>query len=324
MTGKLYILQSQVVVYTRKTVHIVEFKHISYFIEACNHNSISKAAESLYISQQALSRVISTLEKELGCRLFKRSIKGIELTADGTYLYNRFHPVVMSFQDSINQTASHFKSRPIKLPFCCGPGIIRNVSPELLLSFSEQYPNIEVEMTELSNIQCEQYIHEDKRRFGLMVASEWKHRQNHDFIMIKTEPSYLLVHKSHPLAGHKRVSLRQLKNERVLALDKASYFQEDLNRAVAPFNFTIRPFYQTADVHQQCGLVDKGLGVMLCIKQIYEESACKNVVLIPLVERTFDYNIAFIFQDYNALEYAAKQFIRFVIENIETDTAENA
>jgi DNA-binding transcriptional LysR family regulator len=176
-------------------------------------------------------------------------------------------------------------------------------------------------MIELSNVQCEEYIHEDKRRFGLMVASEWKHRQTHDYIMIKTEPSYLLVYKDHPFAARQSVSLRLLKNERVLTMDKTSYFQEDLNRAVEPYGFTIKPFYETADVAQQCGLVDKGKGVMICIRQILEESSCKNVVLVPLEERTFDYNVAFIFQDYDALDMAAKQFIAFVIENVRQDTA---
>ena len=300
----------------------MEFKHVAYFIEACNHNSLSKAAKSLYISQQALSRAIGNLESEVGCKLFYRSVNGIELTADGVYLYNQFHASVTSFQDSVSQTESHFGNRPIKLPFCCGPGIIRNASPELLLSFSERHPNIELDMIELSNVQCEAYIHEDKRHFGLMVASEWKLGQSQDFILVKTEPSYLLVHKSHPLAGAKSVSLRLLENERVLTMDKTFHFQEDLNRAVAPFNFTIKPFYQTADVTQQCSLVDKGLGIMLCIRQIYEESTCKNVVLVPLEERTFDYNIAFVFQDYDALDTTAKLFIRYLIENIKP--SENA
>ena len=300
----------------------MEFKHIAYFVETCTHKSFSKAAAGLFISQQALSRVIANLEEELGCSLFKRSIKGIELTSDGQYLYKQFQPIVTTFNNAVRQTVIHLASRPVKVPFCCGPGIIRHVSPELLLSFNEKHPNIELEMIELSNIQCEDYIHEDKRHFGLMVASEWKHRQNHEYILIKTEPSYLLVHKDHPLAARSSVSLRLLKNERVLTLDKTSYFLEDLNRAVAPYHFTIRPFYETSDVTQQCSLVNKGKGVMLGIRQIVDESSCKNVVLIPLEERTFDYNVAFIFQDYDALDTAAKQFIQFFIENIEPDSAE--
>lgn len=44
----------------------MEFKHLEYFIETSQHKSMSKAAEALYISQQALSRCIANMEQELG------------------------------------------------------------------------------------------------------------------------------------------------------------------------------------------------------------------------------------------------------------------
>ena len=49
---------------------IMEFKHLEYFIEASQHKSMSRAAEALYISQQALSRCIANMEQELGVELF--------------------------------------------------------------------------------------------------------------------------------------------------------------------------------------------------------------------------------------------------------------
>jgi DNA-binding transcriptional LysR family regulator len=302
----------------------MEFKHIEYFVETCNHESFSKAAGCLFISQQALSRCIANLEKELGCALFTRGVQGIELTAEGNYLNERFRPIVKSFQDAAGQTVSYLGNRPVRLPFCCAPGIIRNISPELLISFGEQYPNIKLEMMELSDKQCEEYIHEDKSHFGLLLGREWKDRSKHNWITVKTEPSYLLVHKDHPLAGCPSVSLAQLRDERVLTLDKTSYLLEDINHAVAPFDFTIKPFYESADVMQLCALVGKGKGVQICIRQIYEESGLNNVVLVPLVERTVDYRIAFAFLDYDALDSAARQFIEFILENIKRDAAADA
>ena len=58
----------------------MEFKHIEYFFKTCEYTSMSKAAEALYISQQALSRCIAGMEQELGCQLFQRTVKGISLT----------------------------------------------------------------------------------------------------------------------------------------------------------------------------------------------------------------------------------------------------
>ena len=53
-------------------------RSIDYVIAVAECKSISQAAEMLYISQPSLSRYLSNLENELGCRLFTRSKSGME------------------------------------------------------------------------------------------------------------------------------------------------------------------------------------------------------------------------------------------------------
>ncbi len=57
------------------------------FYSVATHKSISKAAETLYITQPAVSKSIRKLEEELGCILFERTPKGVQLTSEGTVLY---------------------------------------------------------------------------------------------------------------------------------------------------------------------------------------------------------------------------------------------
>ena len=75
---------------------------------------------------------------------------------------------------------------------------------------------------------------------------------------------------------------------------------------------------------QLCALVGRGKGVLICIRQIYEESGLTNVVLVPLEERSVDYRIAFAFQDYDKLDETARQFIRFIIDNIPASGSQTA
>lgn len=56
-----------------------------YHIAKCE--SITKAAEQMYITQPAVSRAIRQLEEELGCTLFVRTAKGVKLTLEGNILY---------------------------------------------------------------------------------------------------------------------------------------------------------------------------------------------------------------------------------------------
>lgn len=56
---------------------------LNQFLTLAKYESMNKAAEALYISQQQLSRNISSLEELLHCKLFTRTNKGIQLTATG-------------------------------------------------------------------------------------------------------------------------------------------------------------------------------------------------------------------------------------------------
>lgn len=65
----------------------MRIESLGYFIEIAEYGSFNKAAESLYISQPSLSRMIHNLEQELGMTLFGRSNHGIQLTEDGKKVY---------------------------------------------------------------------------------------------------------------------------------------------------------------------------------------------------------------------------------------------
>jgi DNA-binding transcriptional LysR family regulator len=57
------------------------------FLEVATHLSFSKAARVLYISQPAISRHISLLERSYNCALFERRGNGINLTDIGQKIY---------------------------------------------------------------------------------------------------------------------------------------------------------------------------------------------------------------------------------------------
>ena len=147
----------------------MEFKHIEYFIETANHKSISKAAEALFISQQALSRCIQNLEAELNCKLFERTVKGSVLTKDGKLIYDKFLPVVEQYRNTEEEIFTTLNSRPQTLSFVCVPSIFRVLDTDLLFEFEERYPNITLERKEMSGFDADNYVKEDSKHFGLIA-----------------------------------------------------------------------------------------------------------------------------------------------------------
>ena len=61
----------------------MELKQLEYFIVVCEQGSFNRAAECLYTSQPNVSKVILSLERELGRPLFERSPRGLRITPYG-------------------------------------------------------------------------------------------------------------------------------------------------------------------------------------------------------------------------------------------------
>ncbi|MBM6998677.1 LysR family transcriptional regulator [bacterium] len=68
---------------------ITNVNQVEYFVRAAEELSFSRAAEGLYVTQQAVSKAVGALEEELGARLFVRLSSGLELTDAGRVALDR-------------------------------------------------------------------------------------------------------------------------------------------------------------------------------------------------------------------------------------------
>lgn len=72
----------------------MELRGLRYFLAVAREQSISKAAEALFVTQPNLSRQMQNLEKEIGKPLFIRGSRKITLTEAGRLLYKRAEEIV--------------------------------------------------------------------------------------------------------------------------------------------------------------------------------------------------------------------------------------
>lgn len=82
----------------------MDIRVLRYFLAICEEGTMSRAAETLHVTQPALSRQISALERELGCNLFERGARRVKLTEQGRYLQRRAQEIV----NLADQTADAF------------------------------------------------------------------------------------------------------------------------------------------------------------------------------------------------------------------------
>ncbi len=124
-----------------------DFNRIVYFLRVCEFGSISKAAERLYITPQALNKQIRVLEEELGEKLFQHTTRTLQLTEFGVFFRNQMQPVCQLYETAQAQVARYLDSsrQTLRVGFFQGipkRRVIQPVVTELMVGL----PDVQIEL----------------------------------------------------------------------------------------------------------------------------------------------------------------------------------
>lgn len=123
---------------------------IETFLTICWHKSISKAAESLHITQSSLSTRLKKLEENIGCQLFFRrnGTRTLELTSEGV----QFYQYACQYRDiTHNMLSIRQKKEPEELRITVVNSVGTYLFPPVYEQFLRQYPMYRLEIEEADN-----------------------------------------------------------------------------------------------------------------------------------------------------------------------------
>lgn len=140
--------------------------HIFYIVGKTGN--ISLAAKELYISQPAVSRAIQKLETNLDTQLFKRSSRGVFLTADGRLLFDKIKAAFELVAEGENSII-HNRSRKIPhLRLGTSTTLCRYVLLSYLKPYISAYPQVRISISCQDTYQTLRLLEEEKIDVGLI------------------------------------------------------------------------------------------------------------------------------------------------------------
>ena len=158
------------------------------FLEIIRQGSISKAADTLYVTQPALSRRIRALETELGYELFVRKKGGrhVELTAEGEL----FTPIAGKLRETY-RVAAGIKNQKIQKVLRVGSigSVSTYILPAVMKKFCALYPEIQLDFQHCHSTEAYQYMEEG--RLDLAIISDDMYCKNVETIPAFAEPMVL-------------------------------------------------------------------------------------------------------------------------------------
>ena len=203
----------------RGTGCIMNLKHLSYFVDISKRESFTKAADDIYVSQSALSKSVKSLEQELNVTLIDRTSKSFNLTEEGRILYVEGEILMQYIDESQDEIIEKIHRSRRRLRIGVPPVISTVYFSQLLFRFIKQYPNIELEISEVGANIVQNQINAGNIDIGVVILPIIN-SDNYHIIPAMSSDNALIVNKDHPLASRDEVDFKELEHEDFLILDR--------------------------------------------------------------------------------------------------------
>ena len=229
----------------------MDLEAVRTFVAAADLGQFQGAADDLAVTQQAVSKRIAGLEKELGVRLFTRTARGAQLTVDGQAFLPHARTLLTAAERAVAAVRPGQRALRVDVPG-------RRFSPaRLLRAFRELRPGTELDVVTLADANAAiaaidagtidasiRAVSVPSRRLPAGI----RHTRALD------EPEQLLTGPRHPLAGEKQVTPAQLRGLRIWMpiLPAGSEWADYFDAVAAAFGLRIEqthPDFGTEPLH---------------------------------------------------------------------------
>lgn len=239
----------------------INFELYKVFYYVAKTKNITKASETLLISQPAITQTIKKLESELNITLFYRTSRGMELTSAGEELFQNIKNSIECL-NNCKRLLDEFDSKEIKtIRIGGGTTLLKHNALEGFKVFKEKYPNIKIEIirgitTELLNKLHDNIL--DLVLFNMPVQID----ENLDYKIIETTQDVFVANSNfyRNLKG-KKISITDLANLPLVLQSDVSSSRKFLNSICKKNKMVLNDSYELESYDLVLSFVKAGLGI---------------------------------------------------------------
>ena len=218
----------------------MELRHLRYFIAVAKHGSFNRAAQTLHLTQPALSRQVKDLEEELSVPLLVRGKNAVTLTAAGDLFYEEAREILSRAELAVQRV----RNQPQTDILCVGyaPSATAGALPHALQKFHAEHPRVRVELADLFPKDMMKKARDGELDIVITLESPGApvpHFRWEELYRIRV---VLVMPANHALAKLKRIPLSRLRDVPLVGLAPESFpeYVPHIKKILKPFNITPR------------------------------------------------------------------------------------
>ena len=183
----------------------MEIKQLRAFLAVASAQSFLGAAESLYVTRQAVSKTVTQLESELGVKLFVRSQNGAALTPAGAHFYPQARTLVADFDRLEREMKQLEHSARPKLRVCMAVGVNMMYTQHLLQYALEHASEMEIQLSSCQDSDCDFAL--TNYRADVVLSFTPQNGKSITTSVVHESPIVFLVNNTNPLSREPVIEL---------------------------------------------------------------------------------------------------------------------
>jgi DNA-binding transcriptional LysR family regulator len=191
----------------------MDIRQLRYFITVAEYLNFTKAANQLYVAQSAISHQIADLEQQLGVKLFIRNKRSVQLTPAGSVFLKEAIEILEKTSGAIEKAKQTDAGVIGSLSIGFLSVHVRSFLPNVIKQFREIHPKVELYLNHFPSKMLKESLEEGEIDIALTLPAGLDRIEEIEIQSVAREPYCIVMHKNHPLSGHKKIKLSELANE---------------------------------------------------------------------------------------------------------------
>ena len=290
---------------------MIETRHLYYFLAVAREQNITKAAQTLHITQPTLSKQLMDLENQLGKQLLIRGKRKITLTEEGRYLRGKAQEMI----DLMEKTEAVFSEDDETVRgdvyLGCGETPVMEDITEIFRQIQKEYPEVHFHIYSGDADSVLEKLDKGLLDIGLLLGPI--RQEKYDYINIHRKDIFgLLMPQDCPLAKREYIDMDQLKELPLILAQQTFLGHQELEWFGADYSsMNIVATYNL--IYNATFMVKKGIGYALCLADLVNTSDGSNLTFRP-IRPDLSVELYIVTKKYETFSPAAKLFIRKIRE----------
>ncbi|HLH39754.1 MAG TPA: LysR family transcriptional regulator [Bryobacteraceae bacterium] len=297
----------------------MDLDQLHTFLEIVRLKSFSKAAQTCFRTQPAISAQVRQIEQELNAALFERLGTKIALTAAGR-IFADYAEQILELRRRAQNAINELERIPRgELVIAANEATCIYVLPRVFSEYKKQFPNVQILIDRSYGARVVDAVVESQADFGITPLPVKDKRLQ--AAKIHSDEINVIVPVGHPLAAKSRVTAQDLIGHPLL-LPKAGSVRAALNAWLEPVEegITISMELDSTEMIKRFSMAGLGAG-FVARTFCREEVMAGKMAAIPLGPDPMERQIALIYRKDKALSKAALGFIEVTLTHAGSEPA---